>query len=155
VNSPDEEIAALSTPGFDPKTTAFVDASKFTIKGNAFSTEGATAKVKTWKANEIVYDASTPGPGLLVMSENYYPKGWSATVDGQPAELVRVDYTLRALELAPGKHEVKVSFAPASFATGNLVSLISSLLIYALLGYALFLAYKESKKADEALKVVS
>jgi len=155
VKSPDEEIAALSAPGWDPKTTALLDDTKFKTKATTFSTEGATARVKAWKSNEIIYETSTTGPGLLVMSENFYPKGWGATVDGQPAEMIRVDYTLRGLELAPGKHEVKVSFAPQTFATGNLISISCSLLIYALLGWALFQGYKAYKKEEEAEPAVA
>lgn len=149
VNGPDEEIAALSVAGWSPKTTAVVDASKFKTRAPLYNTEGATAKVKDWRSNRITYEATTKGPGLLVMSENFYPKGWTATVDGQPADLLRVDYTLRALDLPAGTHEIVVSFAPESYKIGTLVSTGCSALIYLILGWALFSGYKAYQRSKE------
>ncbi len=150
VNSPDEEIAAINAPGFDPRAVAVIDQSKFKTKANLFNTAGATAKTTDWRSNKLTYEVNTPGPGLLVMSEIYYPKGWVATIDGQPAELLRADYALRALEVPAGKHTVVLSFEPESFKLGNLVSSISSVLIYVLLGAGIWMAYKRQKATAQA-----
>ena len=150
VSSPDEEIAAINAPGFDPKAVAVIDQTKFKTKTNLYNTAGATARTADWRSNRLTYDVTTPGPGLLVMSEVYYPKGWVATIDGQPAELLRADYALRAVEVPEGKHTVVLSFEPESFKLGNLVSTVSSLLIYALLGGGLFMAYKAQRQKASA-----
>ena len=74
--------------------------------------------------------------GLLVFSEVYYP-GWQATIDGQPAELGRVNYVLRAMKVPAGKHEVVLEFRPASVSTTNTVAYIAiALILLALLGAA-------------------
>ena len=70
--------------------------------------------------------------GLRVCSEIYYP-GWQATVDGQPAELGRVNYVLRAMKVAAGKHEVVLEFRPTSVSTTNTVAYIAIALILILL----------------------
>ena len=148
VKTPDEEITALQAPGWDPAREAIVDASRYPTKSALYNTQGATATCKDWRSNRITYEASTPGPGLLVMSENFYEKGWKATVDGKEMPLIRVDYTLRGLDLPEGTHTIVCSFEPGSFTFGNLISTVSSLLIYALLAWALYRAYVRQAQAD-------
>ena len=68
----------------------------------------------------------------MVFSEIYYP-GWTATIDGQEAELGRVDYVLRALKVEAGEHEVVLSFFPKTVdrtETIAYVALVAMLLIF-------------------------
>ena len=79
-----------------------------------------------------------------MFSEIYYP-GWTATVDGEPAELGRVDYVLRAMNVKPGRHEVVLSFFPKSVnTTETFASLAYGVLILLILG-AVFMEYKRRK----------
>ena len=55
----------------------------------------------------------SPKGGVIVFSEIYYP-GWTATVDGKDVEVGRVNYVLRAINVKPGKHNVVLTFKPAS-----------------------------------------
>ena len=69
--------------------------------------------IKNYEPNQLTYEVNSGKGGVVVFSEVYYP-GWTATIDGEPAELGRVDYILRALNVKPGKHEVVLSFFPKS-----------------------------------------
>ncbi len=69
-----------------------------------------------WVTREM--DASTlrvttDRPALLVVSENYYP-AWRATVDGQPAGILRANYTFRAVPVPAGEHEVRFDYDTSS-----------------------------------------
>lgn len=68
---------------------------------------------------------------LLVLSEIYYPAGWQATIDGQPAEILKTNYVLRSVAVPQGRHEVVMMFQPWSFTAGHLVSRIASTLVLA------------------------
>jgi len=70
-------------------------------------------RIKSYAPNHLTYDVSSAKGGVVVFSEIYYP-GWTATVDGQDAELGRVNYVLRALQVKPGRHTVELSFKPKS-----------------------------------------
>ena len=50
---------------------------------------------------------------MAVFSEIYYPD-WTATIDGQPVEIARADYILRALRIPAGQHEIVFTFDPVS-----------------------------------------
>ena len=89
-----------------------------------------TADVITLTAyapNELRYHYAASTDHLAVFSEIYYPDGWHATVDGQPVDLIRADWTLRAALLPAGEHEVVMTFLPSSYSTGAMVSAIASI----------------------------
>jgi hypothetical protein len=73
---------------------------------------GPDATVERYEAQDVVVSvpASNPG-GLLVLSDQWYP-GWTATVDGKPAAILRGDVALRAVSLSPGAHRVRFRYEP-------------------------------------------
>jgi hypothetical protein len=72
-------------------------------------------------------------PGLAVFNEQY-DQGWSATVDGQPAPILRANLNMRAVALAPGAHHIAMAYSPPGLRAGAVVTLVS---LVALLGLAL------------------
>jgi hypothetical protein len=78
--------------------------------------EGAIQFVR-YDLNEIVLAIEMPADGWLVLSEVYYP-GWRATVDGERTKVLRANYTFRAVPLSPGKHVVRMTFAPWTWYVG-------------------------------------
>lgn len=77
-----------------------------------------------YEPNQLTYTVNSGKGGVVVFSEIYYP-GWTATIDGQEAELGRVNYVLRALQVKPGKHEVVLSFFPKSVKTTETIAYLS------------------------------
>ena len=49
------------------------------------------------------------GPRVLVVSENYQ-SNWSVWVDGQEAEMLRVNYIWKGVALPGGEHEVELRY---------------------------------------------
>lgn len=145
VQSPDEEIALL--PNIDPAQTAVIDQSNFELSQKQFEVDSAATIQLTYFDNRKVhYESNNSQKGLAVFSEVYYPKGWEITIDGQPAEMVRVNYVLRALEVPAGKHDIKFEFKPESYLVGNAIGQYSSyaslVFILIVLGFA---GYREAK----------
>lgn len=67
-------------------------------------------------------------------------------MDGQPVELLRADWTLRAALLPAGEHEVVMTFLPSSYSIGATVSAIASIGLLLLLLLAVFANYLKMKK---------
>ena len=83
-----------------------------------------------------------------MFSEVYYP-GWTATVDGQDATLGRADYLLRALNVAPGKHKIVLTFHPKSVATTEAIAYIAYAAIVIALLVAAYLGYRRKRAGAE------
>ena len=105
----------------------------------------AVATLKKYEPNELTYDVSSAKGGVVVFSEIYYP-GWTATVDGQPVEVGRVDYVLRAVSVKPGRHKVVLTFKPQSIRDTETVAYIAfALLVVAIVAGVWFEARKKRK----------
>ena len=117
---------------FNPASVAFYDKSNFTVNGKTFDTTG-TIKLTEYKPNHLTYSVSGSGKSFAVFSEIYYPEGWAATIDGKAADIKRVNYILRGLEVPPGNHTIEFTFKPAVYAIGNKVMFASSSIVTLLL----------------------
>jgi hypothetical protein len=87
----------------------------------ASSAQPSSARIVAYGPHEITLEVDAVGDGLLVLSEVYYP-GWRASLDGQPAPLVRADYLLRGVPVPAGRHTVRVWYAPPSVRAGLVIS---------------------------------
>lgn len=131
--TPDEEIALLGA--VDLRRTAVVGSGLTSAQLSGAA--GDSIELTSYAPNELHYRYSASASRLAVFSEIYYPDGWHATVDGEPVDLLRADWTLRAALLPAGEHEVVMTFLPASYRTGALVSAIASLLLLVLALFSL------------------
>lgn len=138
LNAADFEVyrTAIVPPGSNATTTPFDSAS------------APTVAVASFGPRRIVYDVSTNAPRLLVASEVYYPAGWTATVDGKAAPILRVDHLLRGVPVPAGAKTVELRFDPPRYATGMTVAWISTALAYLGLALLLGLAFVRCRKAD-------
>ena len=113
--------------------------------GNA-AQQDATSLVTlvAYEPNHLTYDVESGRGGIIVFSENYYP-GWTATIDGQPAELGRANYILRALNVAAGKHKVELMFYPKSLQTTETIAYIALALLLLAIAVACFVEWKKKR----------
>ena len=114
VNNANEEIDALND--ILPTETAVVDVKfKEQLKGvtEGYKDSLSTIQLTSYEPNRLVYKASTPKDGVVVFSEIYYP-GWQVTIDGQPVDIARADYILRAINVPAGEHTIEMWFDPQS-----------------------------------------
>lgn len=134
VKNADAEMAALGK--LDTKHVAVAD-EKFrsTLDGTAL--DSGSVSLQQYAPNDLKYTVESAKGGLVVFSEIYYP-GWTVTIDGKPAELGRVNYVLRALKVPAGKHEVQMTFRPASITTTNTIAYVALLLVVALFAIAVW-----------------
>jgi uncharacterized membrane protein YfhO len=72
--------------------------------------------------NKIEIDVSTDHPGLLWLSEIWYP-AWKAKVDGKATKVYKADYSFRAIEVPSGSHKITMYFDSKAFQFGMIISL--------------------------------
>ena len=88
-------------------------------------------RLTAYEANALSYEAETTG-GVALFSDIYYP-GWQCTIDGQPAEVLRANYVLRAVVLPAGKHTIEFRFDPQSLHTTEAIANTSLVALIVLL----------------------
>lgn len=145
VKNDEEEMDALDS--FDPHREAFINESykdQLTIDRIGLPTNGSIELID-YRPDHLVYEYSVPNDVFAVFSEIYYSKGWKAFVDGEELPIIRADYLLRALQLPGGNHRVEFKFEPQSYYTGEMVSLIASILLVLGLAFGIWLEVKKEK----------
>lgn len=106
--------------------------------------KNSVAKLLAYEPNQLTYEVSSDKGGVLVFSEVYYP-GWTATIDGQPAELGRVNYILRALRVSAGKHQVKLAFFPKSVDTTETIAYVAYVVLLLIIVGGLYDTWRRKK----------
>jgi hypothetical protein len=89
--------------------------------------------------DELEVDTSVAG--LLFVADMWYP-GWKVFVNGEEKDILRANYTFRAVPLEEGKHKVEFIYDPKSFRIGKWLSLLSAT---SLLGVIVYEQTKRSK----------
>lgn len=145
VENADEEITQLTN--FSPANTAIID-KRFADKLKKLSIKpdnSASIKLTDYEINRLKYQTNTTSEQLAVFSEQYYPYGWNAFIDGKPAEYFRANYILRAMKIPPGKHEIEFRFEPSKYEIGTTISFISAIILLLALAGVIFVEYKKAQ----------
>ncbi|QEM12296.1 hypothetical protein [Mucilaginibacter rubeus] len=146
----DQEMVAISS--FTPKDEAIVDKQyKSIIDEKTLGAGAGEGKIEltSYSPDHMVYQSGSTASQIAVFSEVYYNKGWKMYIDGVEKPYFRADYLLRAAQIPVGNHKIEFIFHPASYYTGENISLAGSILLVLALGGA---AYTENKKKTPAAK---
>ena len=73
-----------------------------------------------------------PRDGLAVVLDPFYP-GWTASVDGRAAPILRADYAFQAVPVSAGRHALRLEYRERLFPAGAAVSLSTLALLAAAL----------------------
>lgn len=85
------------------------------------------AEIVHYGARNVELKVQTSRPGLAILTDVYYP-GWRAQVNGQPANIYRVNGLFRGVWLPKGEHKVIFSYWPPSYQLGFALAGIASLI---------------------------
>jgi hypothetical protein len=105
-------LKLLGSAEFDPwKSVLVANSSPVAVPSRTGSTNANASKVEfvSYAPKEIVFKAEAATDSILLLNDRYDPN-WSVTVDDKPATLLRCNYIMRGVQLAPGAHTVRFSF---------------------------------------------
>ena len=130
VSTPNEEMAYLTD--FIADSTAVADIRFKTILGDEFAplSPNDTIYETTYAPNQLNYFAHSENGGVAVFSEIYFPWGWKATIDGNPVDIARVDYVLRAIRVPAGTHHICFLFEPDAVIAADRIAFAAICIIY-------------------------
>ena len=130
VESADDEMLALNQ--VDLTTTAVIrNDQKETI--NTVGTGTGTIELVDYAMDKLEYHSNTTSDQVAVLSEIWYPVGWTATIDGNEIPIGRANYLLRTINVPAGEHIIKLEFVSRPYYIGENLALAGSLGIILLL----------------------
>lgn len=89
------------------------------------STSGAPGQVTLarFSLNEVDLVADAPAASILVCSESNM-RGWTATVDGHPVQILAANYAFRGVEVPAGSHTVQLRYRPPGLYLGVMTTVM-------------------------------
>jgi hypothetical protein len=120
-------IAKLSSAGFDPRETAYVEEAidlPTLTKGEA--------KIEHENPQRITVRAKMQTPGLIVLSDRW-DKGWQAILNGKSVPILHVDHAIRGVVAPAGESTIVFRYAPRSLMIGLGAASIALVVLLALI----------------------
>jgi len=144
VDTPDDEISLLDKTNL--KQTLLVDKQYASeCPKTDFEKGDAFIQLISYSPNELKYAFKSDTPQMAVFSEIFYYKGWQAYNGDKKLPHIRANYLLRAMYLEPGSYDITFKFEPKSYDIGNILALISSILLTLAFAYIIFAKLKEKR----------
>ncbi len=110
VNTNDSTVLkTLADPAFHPTQSLLLDTPPTNFPAMAANTNAGTVTYQAYDPNHITLSANVTQPSILLLNDRYDPH-WSVTVDGHSVQLLRCNYIMRGICLAPGIHSIKFRF---------------------------------------------
>ena len=120
----DARRRVAGTVAFDPTAVALVEAGcRACLQARAPGPAGSVSTTR-WRESSVDVDVTVSRPGMLVVSQAWFP-GWTATVDGRAAPVVRVDGLVQGVPVGPGRHRVRLRYRAPGLGVGTAVSLVT------------------------------
>jgi hypothetical protein len=111
VNTNDaDNLKTLADLNFDPAKTVLISTPQKDLPATATNENSGSVEYKSYAPKHIVLNAQATVPSVLLLNDKY-DSHWRVTVDGRPAELLRCNFIMRGVRLAPGPHTVTFDFA--------------------------------------------
>ena len=89
-------------------------------------TNPPAVEVTSREQTRVEVGVQSAAAGLLVLADPWYPQ-WTVTIDGRPAELLRVDHAFRGVRVPAGTHRVVFSYEDRALQVGLVVSAMTVL----------------------------
>jgi hypothetical protein len=118
----------LMDPSFDPRKAVLVEGDVPASSADAANAAAGTVEIVNYNSKDMVLNAEAKAPSILFTSD-HYQSDWTVLVDGRPATLLRCDFLLRGVQLAPGTHRVEFKFQPSTGWLGISVAAVATTLV--------------------------
>jgi hypothetical protein len=112
----------MMQPGFNLRETVILNRESDVVLART-DAEG-TATTTDFKPEQFTISVNTPADAILTIAHPDYP-GWYATIDGQPADILRAYGTLQAVAVSEGEHTVQLTYNPITYRVGGMISLVT------------------------------
>ena len=122
----DEEatLARLASPRHDPRRSVLLASPPrdgWLGERPPAGRRGGYVGMASSQGETVVLRVDADVPGFAVLTDQFAP-GWTATVDGEPAEVLRANHAFRAVRVPAGRSTVRFVYRPDALYRGAAVS---------------------------------
>jgi hypothetical protein len=114
VARPPEAYELLGSTAFDLRRSVILPEGAEREPRDGFSSE---VRLLWRRTASVGLAAELSHDGVVVLLDGWYP-GWSVSVDGEPAELLRANVLFRGVAVAAGSHRIVFRYAPRAVSWG-------------------------------------
>jgi hypothetical protein len=127
-----EEIeATMKSDYYDFHNIAFLESEPRFGQSSKYSGNNYV-KCLEYENNYMKYEVNAETNSVLVFSEIYYPE-WNAYIDEKETEIIRANYSFRAVAVPAGKHQIEMKYESSAFNFGLVISILTLVVSIALL----------------------
>jgi hypothetical protein len=109
---------------FDPRATALVETGCRACGLARVPGRAGSVTTTRWSTSSVDLNATLARDGVLVVSQAFFP-GWTATVDGRSAPVLRVDGLVQGVPVGPGRHHITLRYRAPGLVLGAAVSAVT------------------------------
>lgn len=140
-------LQKLNSPSFDPSQLALLE--KPLSTSISLPDSNSNVQVVDFKPDRVEIEYNSNVSTLIVLSEIYYPEGWTATLDNQTAlEIMKTNHLLRSMAVPAGSHRIVLSFEPSTFRNGVTISWIGWIITYLGLAFMGYMKFTDGRKKE-------
>jgi membrane protein YfhO len=114
----DDAVRTLLDPAFDPAREVVLAGGPAARADPSFS---GLSRLVARDAERITVEAELSRNGYVVLVDAWDP-AWQATVDGQPADLLRANVAFRAVAVSAGRHHIEMRYRPVTLSWGLVIT---------------------------------
>ncbi|MFM1770703.1 MAG: hypothetical protein RJA22_3232 [Verrucomicrobiota bacterium] len=118
-------LQGLASPSFNPQTEVFLQPGDTAHAAGLQHTDARILKAEL-AAGRVTAVVETPEPTVVVIAQSW-ARGWRATVNGQPAPVLRANHAFQAVPIPAGRHEVQVAYRDQTLPWGAALTLLTLL----------------------------
>lgn len=116
VTSVAEAVATIQAAGFRSEDEALVECDH-SDPPNPLTPSAGTAQIRGYAPERVEVEVDAADGSLLVLNDAYY-EGWTATVDGEPAQIIPANVAVRGVRLTAGTHKVVFAYRQSGLRSG-------------------------------------
>jgi hypothetical protein len=121
-------LPMLADGRVDPRRLALVGVVEDTSGVRAGVDGSGRASIVRDDPQTVAVEVEADAPGFLFLADQY-AAGWTAEVDGTPAEVLRANHAFRLVAVPGGRSQVVFRYRPRSLWIGAAISLVTALVV--------------------------
>lgn len=115
--SVEEGRKTILSKDFTPGEEAVMECDKADAPGDSSPGPLGTVAIASYEPERVEVRVRASREATLVLNDAYY-SGWSAQIDGHPAEILRTNLVVRGVEVPAGEHTVVFLYRPRGWIVG-------------------------------------